>query len=189
MFFLGVIVVNLLSKPKRHKVALSCSAKLINNCKTVVYKKLRFFVLNQNNYFDLKPIFILINNNYMKENSSNYATISYNSHLRDELKEICLRNGISQKDYIEFTLRFFQRTGLDPKDPNEILSQKLKASENRLIGFLKTQDKNELNHFNSLFDLLQVQANTIATLTNALEIMHQELNEFKELTRISLNRR
>lgn len=125
----------------------------------------------------------------MEDKSPYYVTISYDSALRDELKEMCNKHGIRQKDFVEFALRFFQKSGLNPQDPEAFISQKMKASENRLIGFLKVQDKNELNHFNILFDQLQEQSSTIRTLTSALELMHQELQEYKELIRTSLNRR
>lgn len=102
-----------------------------------------------NNYF----LYCAINNAYKiimnEEKATYYATLSYDSALSDDLKKLCLKLGIKQKDFLEKSISFFQKSGLDPREPHDVSSQ-IKPIENRLIGFLKVQDKNELQHFEYL---------------------------------------
>lgn len=83
------------------------------------------------------------------ENPNQYATIAYDSTLSGDLKKLCLKLGIKQKDFLEKSITFFQKSGLDPREPHDVSSQ-IKPIENRLIGFLKVQDKNDLQHFEFL---------------------------------------
>ena len=80
---------------------------------------------------------------------SHRELLSYDSAYSADLKKLCQKLGIKQKDFLEKSISFFQRSGLDPREPHDVSSQ-LKPTENRLIGFLKIQDKNAQVHFENL---------------------------------------
>lgn len=75
-----------------------------------------------------------------------YVTLSYDSAYRPELVRICKLNGIKQKDFVRFAINYFRKTGINPSDPLDE-SYQIKTAENRLIGFLKVQDKNAERYF------------------------------------------
>lgn len=109
-----------------------------------------------------------------EEKAPYYVTLSYDSAFRGELKKLCDTHGITQKDFVQFAIEYFNRTGIDPREKVD-LSSLIKTSENRLIGFLKVQDKNAQLHFNHLQTQLnqaleenQRLASTINNLVNAL---------------------
>lgn len=83
----------------------------------------------------------------MEENKPAYSTISYSPELASELKELCQKHGMKQKEFLENSIRFFRRTGINPADELLDLRSQTQRSENRLIGFLKTQDKDAQKHF------------------------------------------
>lgn len=84
-----------------------------------------------------------------EEKNNYYATVSYDSAYSADLQKLCQKLGIKKKDFLEKSISFFQRSGLDPRETHDVSSQ-LKPTENRLIGFLKVQDKNEQLHFEYL---------------------------------------
>jgi hypothetical protein len=75
-----------------------------------------------------------------------YVTLSYDSAYRPELVRICKSHGIKQKDFVQFAVDYFKKTGINPSEPLDVSSQ-IKTTENRLIGFLKVQDKNAERYF------------------------------------------
>lgn len=77
----------------------------------------------------------------MEEKAEYYTTISIGSSDRDELKEACKKMKIKQQEFIPLALKFFKKTGLSIHDYEGVLNAQVKKSENRIIGFLKTQDK------------------------------------------------
>jgi hypothetical protein len=109
-----------------------------------------------------------------KEQTTNYATVSYDSAYSADLQKLCQKLGIKKKDFLEKSISFFQKSGLDPREPHDVSSQ-IKPIENRLIGFLKVQDKNELQHFEflqrELDDLKEQQKTTNGQIQNLIDLM------------------
>jgi hypothetical protein len=107
-----------------------------------------------------------------EEKTSYYATLSYDSAYSADLKKLCQKLGIKQKDFLEKSISFFQRSGLDPREPYDVSSQ-LKPTENRLIGFLKIQDRNAQVHFENLekrmHQMEKNQTDLLLLLSNALK--------------------
>jgi hypothetical protein len=94
----------------------------------------------------------------MEENKPAYSTISYSPELASELKDLCQKNAMKQKEFLENSIRFFRRTGINPADELLDLRSQTQRSENRLIGLLKTQDKDAQKHFLLLNDrILQLE--------------------------------
>ena len=104
-----------------------------------------------------------------------YATISYSPELASELKELCQGLGMKQKEFLENSIRFFRRTGINPADELLDLRSQTQRSENRLIGFLKTQDKDAQKHFLLLSErvnqLEQVIAEQSAMLGKLIDVL------------------
>lgn len=81
----------------------------------------------------------------MEEKTNNLTTVAYSKNRAKELSSICKKLGISKTQFIDFVIHQFYRTGEDPREPiKESLPKKLTAIENRIIGFIKTQDKEYL---------------------------------------------
>lgn len=107
-------------------------------------------------------------------NTSYYATVSYDSAYSGDLQKLCQKLGIKKKDFLEKSISYFQRSGLDPRETHDVCSQ-LKPTENRLIGFLKVQDKNEQLHFEylqrELEELKEQQKETIRQMKTLIDLL------------------
>lgn len=114
-----------------------------------------------------------------KEKTTEYATVSYDSAYSADLQKLCQKLGIKKKDFLEKSISFFQKSGLDPREAHDVSAQ-IKPIENRLIGFLKVQDKNELQHFEFLqreFESLkEQQQNTAKQMQTLIDLMIKSMN-------------
>lgn len=71
------------------------------------------------------------------------VAISRNSMQKMEL--ICDSLRIDKKDFLEKSIDYFSKTGDDPREPvKDNLIGRLAKIENRIIGFIKTQDNDYL---------------------------------------------
>ena len=71
------------------------------------------------------------------------VAISRNSMQKMEL--ICDSLGMDKKDFLEKSIDYFSKTGDDPREPvKDNLIGRLAKIENRIIGFIKTQDNDYL---------------------------------------------
>lgn len=106
---------------------------------------------------------------------SKYVTVSYDPAYSADLEKLCANLGIKKKDFLEKSISFFRQTGLDPREPQSVIPP-IKTVENRLIGFLKTQDKNAEAHHQHL----QNQINSIAeSQTELLRILSKILSSIE----------
>lgn len=101
-----------------------------------------------------------------------YVTISYDPAYSADLNKLCADLGIKKKDFLEKSISFFLKTGLDPREPQSV-TPPIKTIENRLIGFLKTQDKMAQVHFENLeqrmHQMEKNQTELLKLLTNVLK--------------------
>jgi hypothetical protein len=107
-----------------------------------------------------------------EEKAPYYVTLSYDSAYRPELVRICKSHGIKQKDFVQFAVDYFKKTGINPTDPLDVSSQ-IKTTENRLIGFLKVQDRNAEKHFS----LLEEQNRNLMEQNKSLVIAIKSLTD------------
>jgi hypothetical protein len=71
------------------------------------------------------------------------VAISRNSMQKMEL--ICDSLSMDKKDFLEKSIDYFSKTGDDPREPvKDNLISRLAKIENRIIGFIKTQDNDYL---------------------------------------------
>jgi hypothetical protein len=103
--------------------------------------------------FNLNPInwelnITILSN--MEDKTAYYATLAYSSELAPDLKELCQKHNMKQKEFLENSIRFFRRTGINPADETLDLQSQITRTETRLIGFIKTQDKMAQEHFQIL---------------------------------------
>ena len=105
-----------------------------------------------------------------EEKATYYATVSYDSAYSADLGKLCQTLGIKKKDFLEKSISFFQRSGLDPREPHDVSSQ-LKPTENRLIGFLKVQDKNERQYFEFLQREIEALKNQQNEMSRQMKIL------------------
>lgn len=92
-------------------------------------------------------------------------TVSVTEDNSQRLKNLAIRDSISsRKDYLEFMINYFEKTGINPSEKTIDLLSQLKKSENRIISFIKTQDKAANKH-----DLrTQEMANNLTTLNRLM---------------------
>jgi len=77
----------------------------------------------------------------MEEKTNNLTTVAYSKNRAKELTSICKKLGLSKTQFIDASIHQYYRTGEDPREPiKDSLPKKLTAIENRIIGFIKTQD-------------------------------------------------
>lgn len=86
----------------------------------------------------------------MAENTKKIATVGYDSIHKQDLQNLCKSLGMNQGEFIEHAVDFFKRTGIDPRNKSGDLKTELDRSANRIIGFIKTQDKVAQEHFQIL---------------------------------------
>lgn len=107
----------------------------------------------------------------MSENARKYSTISFNVIHANDLQEVCKSLDMNKVDFVESAIQFFKQTGIDPRQKTDFRSE-----TNRIIGFLKTQDKNAQAHFAQLIDRIGDQSSTDPTImVKMLGAMNQML--------------
>jgi len=104
----------------------------------------------------------------MEDKTPYYATIAYDSMHSGELKKLCKTLQITQKEFIPLAVEYFLHGQLDPRDAlvevkNDFRTV-VKTSENRLIGFIKTQDKTNAQEFARLNEQIESCNNNIQRL-------------------------
>jgi hypothetical protein len=63
----------------------------------------------------------------------------------EKLTAICESLNMDKKEFLEKSIEYFSKTGDDPRAPiKDSLIKKLASIENRIIGFIKTQDNDYL---------------------------------------------
>lgn len=112
----------------------------------------------------------------MIEKTEFYTTISINSSDRDELKKACKKLSIPQQEFIPLALNFFKKTGLDIHDHQGVVNAQIKKSENRLIGFLKTQDQEMRNQEMRLKHEMELIKNNQLTIIDRLVDVLKQFN-------------
>lgn len=73
------------------------------------------------------------------------STVAINSAYMEKLSAICESLNMDKKEFLEKSIEYFSKTGDDPRAPiKDSLIKKLASIENRIIGFIKTQDNDYL---------------------------------------------
>ena len=73
------------------------------------------------------------------------TTVAISRNSMQKMVLICDSLGIDKKDFLEKSIDYFSKTGDDPREPvKDNLIARLAKIENRIIGFIKTQDNDYL---------------------------------------------
>lgn len=75
------------------------------------------------------------------------ATINVEQTTRDELKEYCRKQDLTQGDFVKYALSYFKKSGINPSEPPQSIKEELSKIEKRisqLIGFQKTFERDNL---------------------------------------------
>lgn len=98
----------------------------------------------------------------MEEKTNNLTTVAYSKNRAKELTSICKKLSISKAQFIDATIHQYYRTGEDPREPiKDSLPKKLTAIENKIISFIKVQDKKYLEEIvNALSEMDKVTKST-----------------------------
>ena len=85
--------------------------------------------------------------------------LQIHSETHKNLRKLSGEHGRSMKEFIAQMVNYFKRTGIDPLDiKTENSTSAIKALDKRLIGFIKTQEKEKLI---PLLDELSILSKTI----------------------------
>jgi hypothetical protein len=100
------------------------------------------------------------------------TTVAISRNSMQKMVLICDSLGIDKKDFLEKSIDYFSKTGDDPRDPiKENLVGRLSKIENRIIGFIKTQDT----------DYLKVLLEDTKSAQSRLSTQKDEIQEFIRL--------
>lgn len=113
------------------------------------------------------------------------TTVAYTKDKKKELDTICKRLKISKTQFIDAAIHQYYRTGEDPREPIKAsLPKQLSKLENRLIGFIKTQDSEYLSEIvkyskATLGEIQKIKSTNDANRKNFQEIQ-SDINDINE---------
>ncbi len=87
------------------------------------------------------------------------ATIHTDETTQSDLKAFCKKNGITQGEFVKFSLAYFRKSGVNPADSPESVKEELAKIDKRIsqvIAFQKTFEDKKLNPL--LIDMIEVLA-------------------------------
>lgn len=101
---------------------------------------------------------------------SKNTTIAYSKDFEAKLNSFCLANGIKKGEFVVESLLFFERYGINPTEALDNINSNIKKSENRIISFIKTQDKNNLRFERSMYERLETLENFVSEQTKTIGV-------------------
>ena len=111
------------------------------------------------------------------------ATINVDEVTREDLKTYCKKQGITQGDFVKYTLTYFRKSGINPADPPESVKEEIAKIEKRvsqLIGFQRTFERD------NLLPLLEALTKTEGKVDQHFSTLPEMLsNTLKEVTAMS----
>ena len=122
------------------------------------------------------------------------ATINVDEATKEDLKTYCKKQGITQGDFVKYTLKYFRKSGINPSDPPESVKEEIAKIEKRvsqLIGFQRTFERDNLlpllealtktegkidHHFSTLPEMLSNTQKEVITISNLIAKLEQSFN-------------
>src|SRR5674476_1499718 len=122
------------------------------------------------------------------------ATINVDEVTREDLKTYCKKQGITQGDFVKYTLTYFRKSGINPADPPESVKEEIAKVEKRvsqLIGFQKTFERDNLlpllealtktegkidQHFSTLPEMLSGTLKEVTAMSKLIANLEQAIN-------------
>ena len=122
------------------------------------------------------------------------ATINVDESTREDLKTYCKKQGITQGDFVKYTLAYFRKSGINPADPPESVKEEIAKVEKRvsqLIGFQKTFERDNLlpllealtktegkidQHFSTLPEMLSGTLKEVTAMSKLIANLEQAIN-------------
>jgi len=113
---------------------------------------------------------------------------------KEDLKTYCKNQGITQGDFVKYTLTYFRKSGIHPADPPESVKEEIAKIEKRvsqLIGFQRTFERENLlpllealtktegkidQHFSTLPEMLSNTQKEVITISNLIAKLEQSIN-------------
>lgn len=96
----------------------------------------------------------------MEKKGKKIATVGYDSIHKQDLQILCKSLGMKQGEFFESAIEYFRKTGINPRMKSGDFKTDLDRSANRIIGFIKTQDKLAQQHFQILSAKIGTGSNT-----------------------------
>ena len=112
----------------------------------------------------------------------------------DDLKTYCKKQGITQGDFVKYTLAYFRKSGINPADPPESVKEEIAKIEKRvsqLIGFQRTFERDNLlpllealtktegkidQHFSTLPEMLSGTLKEVTVMSKLIAKLEQSIN-------------
>ncbi len=132
----------------------------------------------------------------MTENSNKLTTVAYSKTHTKKLTEICKRLGLSKAQFLDLAINQYYHTAEDPREPiKDSLPKRIASLENRIIGFIKTQDTQYLSlmvkdlkeiksahskHDEETTDMLKSENETLTSVVKTVETNQKKLIDLNE---------
>lgn len=115
----------------------------------------------------------------MSEEKQPLTTVAYSKSNAVKLSKISKELGLSKTQFIDACITQFHSTGEDPTQPiKQNLSKKLSSIENRLIGFIKTQEKEYLSQIvDKVSKIDSIDRSLLDLKAKAYKTKHKEVAE------------
>jgi len=122
------------------------------------------------------------------------ATINVDEATKEDLKAYCKKQGITQGDFVKYTLTYFRKSGINPADPPESVKEEIAKVEKRvsqLIGFQRTFERDNLlpllealtktegkinQHFSTIPEMLSNTLKEVITMNKMIAKLDQSMN-------------
>jgi antitoxin component of RelBE/YafQ-DinJ toxin-antitoxin module len=122
------------------------------------------------------------------------ATINVDEATKEDLKAYCKKQGITQGDFVKYTLTYFRKSGINPADPPESVKEEIAKVEKRvsqLIGFQRTFERDNLlpllealtktegkinQHFSTIPEMLSNTIKEVITMNKMIAKLDQSMN-------------
>jgi len=115
----------------------------------------------------------------MKDEKQPLSTVAYSKSNAENLTAVTKSLGLSKTQFIDACIVHFKNTGDDPTQPiKENLNKRLSKIENRLIGFIKTQEKDYLGQIKEKVSKIDsIEKNLLEIKEKAYKNKHKEIAE------------
>lgn len=117
---------------------------------------------------------------------SKYKTISVTPQTFTEFEQLCTQYGMNKGEALATMVNYFKASKADPRDPQPIdlktLERRIAETDKRIIGFIKTQEKEILRPMQTEVELIAAELSKLDVLAR-LKVMNDNIIKIGERIR------
>lgn len=123
----------------------------------------------------------------MTEKTKRIATVGFDSVYQDDLHQLCKSLGMTKGQFIEASINFFKRTGINPNSHLEDTRSQIKELRTTFISFQRNHEKILKDDFSKVHNEQELIMKTLVELySNLVSVVEKSTETNKELTTISI---